>query len=156
LIPIEQIHPLVVHFPIVFVLTLAFVDLVFVVRGMPVHDHSTTGNLSTAVATLAAISAAVAFVFGDLALDVALANGTPLVVLERHEELGHVTAAVVFGWGLLRTLVWWRRVDLKRTLSLIIVFLELGIAALIVTTAYFGGQLVYEHGIGISEALLTN
>ncbi|AKH68817.1 putative membrane protein [Spongiibacter sp. IMCC21906] len=150
MLPIEQIHPLVVHFPIVFALLLAMFDLVVVFRGLSLDGRGAIANISAGLGLGAGLAAAVAFVFGDLALDVALANGTSLAILERHEELGSITAGVLVAWGLLRAVIWWRGTVLSRRLCWGAVVFELAIAGLIVTTAYFGGQLVYEFGVGVS------
>lgn len=152
MLPIEQIHPLVVHFPIVFVLMLAAFDCVVVSRGSAISGRTAIANISTGLAFGAGIAAALAFLFGDLALDVALAKGTPLDVLELHEELGTATAAALAVWGLVRAVIWWRNISLSRSLCWAIVAVELALAALIVTTAFFGGQLVYEFGVGIASS----
>lgn len=151
MLPIEQIHPLVVHFPIVFVLSLAAFDVVVVWRGMSISDRAAVANVSAGLAVCAGAAAAVAFLFGDLAFDIALAKGTPLAVLETHEELGTITAAILAGWALVRAVIWWRRIDLSRRLSWLVVAIEVAAAGLIITTAYFGGQLVYEFGVGVTQ-----
>tara|TARA_R110002074_G_scaffold392787_1_gene578570 strand:+ start:79 stop:540 length:462 start_codon:yes stop_codon:yes gene_type:complete len=150
MLPIEQFHPLVVHFPIVFVLVLAAFDLVAVWRGQPLSGRGAIANVSAGLAFSAGLAAAAAYVFGDLAFDVALAKGTPLAVLETHEELGSIVAALLVAWGLVRAFIWIRSVSLSRRLGWGIVAIEIAAAALIITTAYFGGQLVYDFGVGVS------
>ncbi|WP_339645650.1 DUF2231 domain-containing protein [uncultured Porticoccus sp.] len=152
MLPIEQFHPLVVHFPIVFALLLAIFDAGASLRGAPIGGRAAVANVSTAIALCAGVFAAIAFVFGDLAFDVALGKGTPLAVLETHEELGKLTAAVLFAWAVVRSIIWWRNLTLSRNLSWVVVIIEFVVAGLIVATAYFGGQLVYEFGVGVSAA----
>lgn len=81
MLPIEQIHPVVVHFPIVFTLTLATFDLIVLLRSGVIGGRGSVGNVSTGLAICAGIFAAIAFVFGDIALDVALEAGTKLSVM---------------------------------------------------------------------------
>ena len=111
-------------------------------------------NLSAGIALSAGVSAAIAFAFGDLALDVALSKGTPLSVLETHEEFGHITAGVLFAWAIVRSIIWWRNIILSRNMGWTVVAIELAFAGLIILTAYFGGQLVYEYGVGVSSAVV--
>ena len=149
--PIEQIHPLVVHFPIVFALSLALFDAIAVRRGSAIGGRSAVANTSAGLAACAGVAAAVAFLFGDMALDVAVAKGTPLSVLETHEELGTATAIVLSIWGALRIALRWRGVELVRSRATAVVIVQIAIALLLVTTAYFGGQLVYEFGVGVNH-----
>jgi uncharacterized membrane protein len=149
-LPIEQIHPLAVHFPIVFTLLLAVFDGGAKLRGISIGGRTVIANVSAGIALCAGVSAAIAFALGDLALDVALAKGTPLSVLETHEELGTITASVLFGWAVVRSVIWWRDTTLSRNLSWTVVAIEFALAGLIVATAYFGGQLVYEFGVGVT------
>lgn len=149
--PIEQFHPLVVHFPIVFMLSLAVFDATLVARGVTIGGRGGVADISAGLAGLAGIAAAVAFIFGNLALDVAIAAGTPVSLLETHEDLGHVTVLVLLAWAFLRGILWWRKASLTKHRALLIVVAELGMAVLIVATAYFGGQLVYEFGIGVAS-----
>ncbi|MFH1598828.1 MAG: DUF2231 domain-containing protein [Pseudomonadota bacterium] len=150
MLPIEQFHPLAVHFPIVFTLLLAVFDGGAMLRGKSIGGRTVIGNVSAGIALCAGVSAAIAFVFGDLALDVALAKGTPLSVLETHEELGQIAAGVLVFWSIVRSIIWWRGAPRSRTLSWTVVAIEFALAGLILATAYFGGQLVYEFGIGVT------
>jgi len=152
-LPIEQIHPVVLHFPIVFTLTLVVFDATALSRGALIGGRRCVANVSTGLAVLAGIAAAVTFIFGDLAFDAAIAAGAPDSLLETHEELGEVTAFVLLAWAIIRGILWWRKMPLAGYRGLSIVVIEFGISALIVTTAYFGGQLVYEFGVGVTSAL---
>lgn len=149
MLPIEQIHPLAVHFPIVFVLSLAAFDIVVIIRGSQIGGRGAVANLSAGLAALAGLAATVAYIFGDIAFDIAIAAGTPIAQLELHEELGTATAIVIGVWAIIRVGVWLRRVPLTGGRAAGIAVIEIGIAGLIITTAYFGGQLVYEFGVGV-------
>jgi uncharacterized membrane protein len=155
MIPIEQFHPLTVHFPIVFMLTLIAFDTTAIVRRVPISGRGAVANVSTGLAVCAGLAATVAFIFGQIAFDVAVAAGTPAAQLEIHEELGKVTAFALLSWAIVRGVFWWRNTPLTGPRALIIVVVEIGIAALVVTTAYFGGQLVYDFGVGVTSAIPT-
>ncbi len=153
MLPVEQFHPLAVHFPIVFVLLLAAFDIVVLARGLEIGGRSAVANVSAGIAALAGLSAVVASFLGEIALDVAIAAGTPPAQLELHEELGTVTAATIIVWSIMRAAAWWRRISLDRGLAFGIAIVEIAIVLLIITTAYFGGQLVYEFGIGVARPI---
>lgn len=99
---------------------------------------------------LSGLSAIVAYVFGDLAYDAAISSGVAAVNLETHEALGTWTAAFIVIWALLRGYFWWRGSPMARGSKAVAVGIEVTGALLIVTTAYFGGQLVYELGVNVN------
>jgi len=150
--PIEQIHPLAVHFPIVFFLTLACFDLVALARGVAIGGRGAAANVSVGLAVLAGLAAIAAYAFGDVALDIAKAAGAPAAPLELHEDLGTSTAALLVAWAVLRSSAWWRRTPLSGLRGTVVVVLEILGSLLVVTTAYFGGRLVYEFGVGVAHA----
>ncbi|MEZ5924024.1 MAG: DUF2231 domain-containing protein [Hyphomicrobiaceae bacterium] len=147
--PIQLIHPALVHFPIVFVISLLAVDVYAVWRGVPLTPHSGLGRASIILTALAALSAIAAFIFGDRAFDIALAAGTPEAVLEPHEQMGTMTTAFIAGWAVLRGLAFWRQLAIGTLLAGGVVLAEVVLVGLILTTALYGGQLVYEHGVGV-------
>ncbi len=151
MLPIEQIHPVVVHFPIVFFLSLAALDAVALLRSVPIDGRGCLANLSAGLAVLAGAAAVAAYAFGDAALDVAISRGVPELRLETHEGFGTTTAALLAAWGLLRGLVWWRRVALGRGRTAAVVAVQAALAVLLVATAYYGGQLVYELGVNVAR-----
>jgi uncharacterized membrane protein len=148
--PIQLIHPAAVHFPIVFVLSLFAVDGFALARDLPLTSHSGLGRASIVLVIFAGISAIVAYVFGDQAFDIARASGTKLSVLEAHEEMGTATATAVAVWGLLRGFAFWRGLSISGARSGAVVLVELVLVGLILTTAFYGGQLVYEHGVAVT------
>ena len=115
MIPITEIHPMLVHFPIVLWVTAETIDVVVLLRG---------GNLSarqqwptTAFYSLLAGTAfaALAAFFGDVALDHAVGAGFAAVPLEIHETIA-VTILIIFALhAALRMLAIWRRYPLTGT-----------------------------------------
>jgi len=150
MIPIHQIHPLVVHFPIVFFLSLAALDIYARLRNIPIDGRGAIANLSAGLAFLAGVTAIIAFIFGDMALEFAVAAGALESLTEMHETLGSTTAVVLAIWGAIRAFAWYRKIPLNKAKSSAIVVIELLLTALIITTAYYGGQLVYDFGINVT------
>jgi uncharacterized membrane protein len=151
-IAIQDIHPMLVHFPIVFFLTLAAFDVIAVLRGVNVTGRSTVGAISAGLAVLAGVFAVVTFVFGDMALEVAQAAGLPETAAETHEGLGTVTAIAFVVWALVRAFAWWRNFRGSRAAEGGVALVEVAGALLVIATAYFGGELVYSLGVNVAHA----
>ncbi len=97
---------------------------------------------------LAAAGAIAAAIFGDQALDIAREAGVPMAQMEGHEELGTLSAWLLAGMAALNTF-FFRKQSMSKPLSLAVLFGGIVLLILLLTTAWFGGQLVYELGINV-------
>jgi len=154
MIPLQHIHPILVHFPIVFMLTLAVFDVVAIARGASVTQRTAAGNVSTGLAVLAAVFAVVTFFFGDIALGIAESGGFSSDVAEIHEGLGTFTAVAFGVWGALRAFVWWRNMSIGGVFRALVPVAEVVGAVLVTATAFYGGQLVYDLGVNVAQAAM--
>ncbi len=145
----QLVHPIIIHFPIVFVITLVIFDWIATLRGVAVTGRSAASNASTGLAILAGASALIAFYFGGVALDIAEAGGFHSDVAEIHEHLGEMTAIILAGWALVRGLLWYRDTKLSTPITFAIPTLQLVGFGLVLATAYYGGQLVYDLGVNV-------
>jgi len=152
MIALEHIHPMIVHFPIVFFLTLATFDIVAVVRRVDVTGRTSTGNVSVGLAVLAALAAAVAAGFGDVALDIARSHGLKSSIAETHERLGGLTAVIFVIWAVARGVLWWRDIRLAGGSSMAVPIIEVVGTGLVMLTAYYGGVLVFDFGVNVTRA----
>jgi len=152
MLSIQHIHPILVHFPIVFFITLAAVDLVATVRGRVTTGRGGLGSLSLGLALAAGGFAVAAYFFGDMALDVAESGGFHSDIAETHEALGQTTAAAFAVWALIRLGLWWRDLRLTGAGAFMVPLVEVAGAVLVVATAYYGGQLVYDLGVNVAHA----
>ncbi len=155
MIPIQHIHPMLVHFPIVIVLLLAGFDTIAVLSGKNILGRTTIGNISLTLAVLAAISAVAAYVFGGMALSVAESTGFHSDVAEIHETLGSSVAITTGIYAILRVFLWWRKTRVSGLLCFAFPVVAISCSALVATTAYFGGQLVYELGVNVAKIALN-
>jgi uncharacterized membrane protein len=153
MLPVAQLHPIAVHFPIVFFMTMAAFDTVALLRGISISDRTNAANISVGLAVLSGLSAIVTFLSGDMAYDVAVSSGVAAATMETHESLGTWTAIFIVVWSLARSFVWWRRLSLEGGRTMAIVGIEIAGSLLIVVAAYFGGQLVYELGVNVTRAV---
>ena len=148
---IQHVHPILVHFPIVFMLTLAVLDALASARGYAVIGRGAVGNVSAGLAVLAGGFAVVTYIFGGMALDVAESGGFHSDIAETHEALGEFTAIAFAVWAFVRIFLWWRNAKLGRAVSGAVALVEIAGAALVVATAYYGGQLVYDLGVNVAH-----
>ncbi len=152
MVALQHIHPMLVHFPIVFFLTLAGFDLVAYWRGTSITGRSIAGSIAAGLAVLAGLSAIATMIFGSIALETAVAGGVSETLTETHEGLGTLTAIAFAVWALARAFVWWRNLRLGRGAEGVAVLVEVAGAILVIVVAYYGGQLVYEFGVNVAHA----
>jgi uncharacterized membrane protein len=152
MLEVQHIHPILVHFPIVFFITLAAVDLVATARGRITTGRGALGNLSLGLALAAGAFAVGAYFMGDAALEFAESSGFHSDIAETHEALGETTAAAFAIWALIRLGLWWRDRRLTGAGAVAVSLIEVAGAALVVATAYYGGQLVYDLGVNVAHA----
>ena len=101
-----------------------------------------------AVASRAA-AAATAVAFGYLAQSIAIDKGFPDSLIEHHEGLGVTTASVFLVLAILRFALPRFGIALEGRRGQIAAAFTVAGVALLLTTAYFGGALVYEHGVNV-------
>jgi len=150
LIP-TAIHPALVHFPIALLMTAAIFDAACLVfRGSLWLDRA-----ATALLILGGVGLGAAYLTGQRAVELAdPITGTAQGILAEHKDLALLTIGAATAALLFKLLVTWLgRFDLRvqigifRLVALILVF---GTVFLLGLTAYHGGQLVYDHGIGVN------
>jgi uncharacterized membrane protein len=152
MIRITEIHPMLVHFPIVLWICAEAIAVTLLVRGGDVsaREH---WPLTAFYALLAGtLMGCLAAFFGDTALDHAVAAGFPLGPLETHETFA-ITTLCVFGLhAILRLLAIWRKFPLAGARGWMAESIGLIGIVLMVITAYFGGHLVYDLGVNVAAA----
>lgn len=149
MINLAHIHPMLVHFPIVLFLLGAGLELLVLLRGQDLTARECLPNATLWTIVLAALAAVVAAIFGDMALDRAMQLGFPHGPLERHEGFGYTTMWFFIVYASLYLLAWWRRVSLAAARGWLWFIVSLAGVALVLVTAYFGGDLVYHIGVNV-------
>lgn len=147
--PIELIHPMLVHFPIVLVITALAFDLYGIFR--PSRTLSPIPAFETASILLiaGAVAAIVTAFFGDSAFDVALGRGFTDAQLETHQTMGIATAVILPVLAAVRAWIWWRHDNQRTAGAVAAVALNLIAVVMVIVTAYFGGRLVYDLGVNV-------
>lgn len=148
--PLAHIHPMIVHFPIVLIMTAFLFDAVRVLRGAPAGSGGRGApDTGTILAALAGIAAIVAFIFGDMAYDIAVEKGFTEMQLEGHEGWGTTTTVVLAIIAALRVAMWFMGKDRSGTARLFAAATTAVGSIMVIVTAFFGGQLVYELGVNV-------
>lgn len=139
-LPMENIHPLIVHFPIALLLTALLLDGLAIVIKRPGFHRVALWNLS-----LGTLGAAAAVWSGYQAADIAKHSFEIHQVMELHRKLGIATlilGALIVGWRLMKRDRFTTR---GRALTLAVMLVMAGTLGF---GAHLGGRLVYEFGVG--------
>jgi uncharacterized membrane protein len=150
MIPITEVHPMLVHFPIVLWMCAEVVAVTVLLRGgdLSARQHwPLTAFYALLGGTLFACLAAF---FGDIALDHAVAAGFPAPPLEMHETFALITLSIFSLHVILRLLAIWRRYPLTGLRGWLAELPGLIGILLLICTAYLGGQLVYHLGVNVA------
>jgi uncharacterized membrane protein len=153
MISIAHIHPMLVHFPIVLLITAVALDIIGLSIKKDLASRECLPLIALSALLLGTLSAGIAAIFGDIALDKALSLGFPSGPLETHETLALITIAVFSIHCLLRLLALWRRYPLRDFSGWIAVLPGLVGVGLLIATAYYGGELVYRFGVNVATVL---
>ncbi len=150
MIAITDIHPMLVHFPIVLWICAGTISVAVLIRGGDMSARLRWPMVASYSLLAGSVIAIVAAVFGDIASDKAVATGFPIGPIETH-EVAAVTTIIIFKLHLLiRWLAIWRKYPLRGVRGWLAELPGLvGIAGLL-TTAYLGGQLVYHMGVNVT------
>jgi uncharacterized membrane protein len=141
----SNVHPLIVHFPIAFLIVFFFMDLVAVIWRRPALRYVASWMLY-----LGAFGAVVAAIAGLIA-EATVAHGeTVHEILEWHARLGLTVASLSMA------LVLWRIMAKGRFSPMANAF-HLSLSAIVVLAillgADLGGLMVYQHGVGVKAVL---
>lgn len=152
MISITEIHPMLVHFPIVLWLGAEAIAVTVLIRGGDVSARQ-YWPLTAFYALLAgSLFACLAAFFGDIALDHAVAAGFKAAPIETHEAFA-ITTLCIFGLHtILRLLAIWRSYPLTRMRGWMAELPGLIGVVLLLITAYLGGNLVYHLGVNVAAA----
>jgi uncharacterized membrane protein len=153
MISIALVHPMLVHFPIVLLITACSLDIIVLLIKKDLANRQCLPLVALSALLLGTLSAGIAAIFGDIALDKAISLGFPRGPLETHETLALITIAVFSVHCLLRLLALWRRIPLRGRIGWVSALPGMVGVFLLIFTAYYGGELVYHYGVNVATAL---
>jgi uncharacterized membrane protein len=140
-----NVHPMIVHFPIVLVLLAVVADLLHIVR----PRLRGLGAALPALYLLGALSSVAAYVSGRIAADTVFIPGITHGLVDEHGNWALATTISFVVVATLRPLG--RLVGLADTRTTRLLFLSLALAVLVLVqqTAERGARLVYDQGVGV-------
>lgn len=140
-----NVHPLIIHFPIVLIIAAVILDLVDAAFECPASLSATAASLYT----VGAVTTAVAYFTGVRAGATVFIPGMAHPVLNDHRAWATYTAAYVVVVAALRLTARFAGFGRARSQRLILVSAGLIGVLLLQQTAERGARLVYEHGVGV-------
>lgn len=149
MIDIYHIHPMLIHFPIVLYLMAVGLQLLVLLRHDDLSANACLANTALGALLLAALAAVVAAIFGDIALDHAVEIGFAKAPLENHGDFGTTTMTFMLLLGAFHIAArrfHWQLAGGRGWLLWLVALLGM---VLLLVTAYFGGNLVYEMGVNV-------
>ena len=153
MISIALIHPILVHFPIVFLISAVALDLIVLITKKDFSSRQGLPLIAMAALLLGTLSAVVAAIFGDMALDQAVAAGFPAGPIETHETFAIITIVIFSLYSLWRLLVLWRGYPLRGFVAWVSAAPGMIGLVLLITTSYYGGELVYHFGVNVGPLI---
>jgi len=150
MINISHIHPMLVHFPIVLYLVAVALMTLVLLRHGDLAANSCLANFALAALIFAALTAAVAAFFGDIALDHAVSLGFDSAPMKSHAAFGISTMIFMFMLSAVQIVLRWVHKPLRGASGYIMLLVALLGAGLLIITAYHGGNLVYQIGVNVA------
>lgn len=136
---LQELHPTIVHLPLAFLPLAVGSELLGAITGR--QFFRTFGRRAITVAAAGAVGAAVT---GLIAGEEVNVEGETRDMLQTHRNLNAVATIVAI------TMAVWRHQIRKPNAA----YLATGVAGIgvVAYTGYLGGELVYEHGVGVDPA----
>lgn len=145
---IPNIHPLIIHFPIAFILLAPLVDLASYF-GKGSQWLQRTAHL---LYILSAVTTFPAYLAGKSAAKFVTDPNT-FVTLASHADRALATLNLVTILAIIRIFVWVKQSDSGHWLQICSTILGFGALVLVTLTADQGGRLVYQYGVGVHNAI---
>lgn len=143
----ENIHPLIVHFPIAFLITFIVIDILGAI-----FKQAGWRKLAGGLLYLGTVAAGVAVIFGLMAEESVEHGENVHLILESHEFFGFsilCLSAFLSAWRLLSA------GEIKGMMNAPYLFLAGILFNLVVLGADLGGLMVYKYGVAVEAVKVT-
>jgi uncharacterized membrane protein len=139
-----NIHPMLIHFPIVLWLVAVLADLVSLFLA-----KSWLKNMTITLYMLGALGAFAAYLSGSEAIDMVSVPMQAELTASNHSDWGHYTFYFFTAYAIVRLFLFWKQWDKKKWLAIMLFILGAVGIGMVAQTADLGGKLVYKYGVGI-------
>jgi uncharacterized membrane protein len=143
-----NLHPLVIHFPIVLLITAVAIDLLDAVFERP----GWLGTVATSLYAAGAAEAVAAYLTGVQAASTVFIPGMAHPVVEDHRAWALITTWYFAFVSVARVFAWFAGFPRARWHRVVLLVAGLVGVVLLQQTAERGARLVYQHGVGVIAA----
>lgn len=141
-----NIHPLIIHFPIVLWTIAVFSDLFSLLL-----KKQWLRNSTITLYALGALAAYITVLTGENAMH---SQSIPMqgeVTASHHSDWGHYTFYSFAAYAVIRLFLFWKKWDKKTAVAWVLFIVGASGAGMVAKTADMGGKLVYKYGVGVNE-----
>ncbi|MFA5297768.1 MAG: DUF2231 domain-containing protein [Lutibacter sp.] len=146
MIPASHLHAILIHFPIALLVIGFFSELLAIFIKKDFFK-----KVAFYLLLVGALGAITAYISGSYAGE-GIEEGPLKAPMELHEQAALITLWLSIITALFSVLIYFFKVQNNKVKS-VAIFLYALLVASVVQTGYYGGQLVYSHGVGIELAL---
>ncbi len=143
---IPNIHPLIIHFPIVLLMIYPILEAL----RLRYKDSVVLGKGALWFLSIGVLSLIFSYLSGEQAIETVQLRGGAVPIATEHEFWARNTLIFYSLWLVLYLFGIWKRISLLSN-ALTALFMGLIGVALLVMTSDLGGRLVYEYGVGTKQ-----
>lgn len=141
-----NIHPLLVHFPIAMLTMAVFLDLIHLFWA-----KEWLRNTMMILFALGAVASLATYLSGKQAIDSVPVPMRAELTASYHEDWALYTLLYFSFYTAVRAFLFWKKIDSKRFIAILLFLAGLAGCALLAKTADLGGKLVYRYGVGTKK-----
>ncbi len=141
-----NIHPMLVHFPIALLITAVFLDFLYLV-----WKKDWLRNSVMTLFIFAALASFVTYLSGRQAVDSVSVPMNAELTASYHADWALYTLLYFSLYTAVRTFLFWKKLDIKRFIAILLFLAGLAGSGLLAKTADLGGKLVYKYGVGTKK-----
>lgn len=141
-----NVHPMLVHFPIAIIILAVFLDFVYLV-----WKKEWLRNSVMTLFAFAVLAGLVTYLSGKQAVDSVSVPMNAELTASYHADWALYTLLYFSSYVAIRAFLFWKKIDGKRFIAILLLLAGLAGCALLAKTADLGAKLVYKHGVGTQK-----
>jgi uncharacterized membrane protein len=141
-----NVHPMLVHFPIAIIITAVFLDFIYLI-----WKKDWLRNSVMTLFAFAVLAGLVTYLSGKQAVDSVSVPMNAELTASYHADWALYTLLYLSSYTAIRAFFFWKKIDGKRFIAILLFLAGLAGCALLAKTADLGGKLVYKYGVGTQK-----